>query len=164
MHWTYSVKDPHGKTTESYSYKMYNCNPYLRPHGFQQQQKLWCSERMDRFKNPLWSWTYMAGFILKFFFASSVRSEGICAFEKEREKRREIPLAGRSLNARIYGCVPLPKTMRWLFLTTTGVFPSLHWCVGCRPVNYWEAALLGLNAAPCGWANTHMWQPRIRKW
>lgn len=47
-----------------------------------------------------------------FFFASGVRSEGICAFEKEREKRREIPLAGRSLNARIYSCVPLSKTVR----------------------------------------------------
>lgn len=140
MYCTYFLWAPHGKTTESYSYKMHSCNLSVRPHGFQQRHKLWGSERMECFKNPLWSSTYMASFISKYLHAACGLQEYVvlCVFEKKRENLS--PLFQWSLNVRLCVCILfLSSKMNACDINTiTGVLPHLKWCVWGRLVSFWE--------------------------
>ncbi len=166
---TYFFREPHGKTTESYSFKMHSCNLSVRPHRFQQRHKLQCCEWMECFKNPLWSRSYMASIISKYLHTACRLQEYtvLCAFEKKRENL--FLWVEWSWNVRL--CVRILEhyyqAAKWMsdINTVTCVFPHFQRCAQSRISKlFGKAALLTLAQHHHGWANTHMWQPWIRKW
>lgn len=141
MYSTYFLRVPHGKTTGSYSYKMHSCNLSVRPHGFQQRHKLWCSERMERFKNPLWSWSCMASVISKYLHAACGLQEYVVLCVCLRKSETFFSWAETWIWDYVWALLTL-------FLSSevnasdihafTGVFPHFQWRVWGTLVKYWE--------------------------